>query len=259
MIFCCRLLTPTPITRGFGFGATQYGTKSLFRLSEVNAGLLQPVLDIENVFRTEQEIQDAIKKRKLQRKSVSVIKSLYGKAREAKEERDKIEQERDENTKRVQELVRSDKEQNMKVEEMKTMKEKGRQLREQLREAEAKFNQYNDELVDFVLSLPNTVDPSTPDDTAVLLSETQVPQGIKKWEFPEYTAVESPVGPGLLAEFPIGQSAWMDIHLREKAQGFLLKNGYVETGNAEYVKRVILQGAGIPHQNFLRIREVGKF
>jgi len=63
-------------------------------------------------------------------------------------------------------------------------------------------------------------------------------------------------GPGLLAEFPVGSTAWLDIDLRGRAQSHLLEGGFVETGNAEYVKRVILQGAGFDHSQFLRIREV---
>lgn len=230
-------------------------------MTETNAGQLQPVLDIENIFLNERHFQNSVSKRKLGRKAVSTTKELYAKALEAKQARDQIQQRRDENTNKVQELVRSasDKEKQVKTEEIKTLKENGRQLREQLRESEAKFNQFNDELVDYVLSLPNLLDSETPESEAVLLSETSVPEGVKKWEFPEYTAVESPVGPGLLAEFPIGKSAWLDVHLREKAQSHLLKGGFVETGNAEYVKRIILQGAGIDHTQFLRIREVIQF
>jgi hypothetical protein len=233
-----------------------YSTKSLFRLNETNAGQLQPVLDIENIFLKESQYQNSISKRNLDRSPVSTTKSLYAQALEAKQERDKIQQQRDANTTKVQELVRSGQEKQIKAEEMKTLKENGRNLREQLRESEAKFNQFNDELVDYVLSLPNLLDPETPESDALLLSETNVPDGVKKWEFPEYTAIESPVGPGLLSEFPIGKSAWLDVHLREKAQTHLLKGGFVETGNAEYVKRIILQGAGIDHSQFLRIREV---
>lgn len=233
-----------------------YSTESLFRLNETNSGLLQPVLDIENIFRNEILFQNSVSKRKLNRKRVSIVKELYSKALEAKQVRDQIQLQRDDTTNRVQELVRSEKDKEIKAEEMKTLKENGRKLREQLRESDAKFNQFNDELVDYVLSLPNLLDPETPEAEATLLSQTTVPEGVKKWEFPEYTAIESPVGPGLLAEFPIGQSAWLDVHLREKAQTHLLKGGFVETGNAEYVKRIILQGAGIDPSQFLRIREV---
>jgi hypothetical protein len=231
-------------------------TQSLYRLNETNAGQLQPVLDIENILKNKADFQNSVSKRKLDRKNISVINALYSKAHEAKKLRDQIQQQRDDNTNKVQELVRSEKEQQVKADEMTSLKEKGRALREQLRESEAKFNQLNDELVDYVLSLPNLLDPKTPDNDAVLLHETNVPDGVKKWTFPEYTAVESPVGPGLLSEFPVGQSAWLDVHLREKAQMHLLKGGFIETGNAEYVKRIILQGAGIDHTQFLRIREV---
>lgn len=59
-----------------------------------------------------------------------------------------------------------------------------------------------------------------------------------------------------MAEFPVGSTAWLDIDLRGRAQSHLLKAGFIETGNAEYVKRIILHGAGIDHSQFCRIREV---
>lgn len=230
-------------------------TKSLFHLTETNAGQVQPVLDLENIFQNEQEIQMSVSKRKLKRKPMSTVKALYATALEAKKVRDEVQKRRDDNTAKIQQLVRSG-EKEVQAEGIKTLKEAGRQLREEHRVAEARFNQYNDELVDYVLSLPNKVDPGTPEKEAVLLKEHSVPEGIQKWEFPQYVAVESPVGPGLLSEFPIGYSAWLDLQLREKAQRHLLKGGFVETGNTEYVKRVILQGIGIDPGQFLRIREV---
>lgn len=60
----------------------------------------------------------------------------------------------------------------------------------------------------------------------------------------------------MLAEFAVGKTAWMDIDLRGRAQAHLLKEGYIETGNADLVRRIVLQGAGIERSQFLRIREV---
>jgi len=228
----------------------------VFRLSETNAGTVQPVLDVKGVLKDSSLYQESIKKRKLTRENVEVLRSLYTQAIDLKQIKERAQKQRDENTEKCQVLVKSDKDKNTKSKEMRTLKERGRQLREELRDAEAQFNRVNDDLVDYILSLPNLLDDNTPIDETRLVKETDIPSGVTPWNFPPYTAIESPVGPGMLAEFPIGQTAWLDIHLREKAQAYLLKSGFSETGNAEFIKRVILQGAGIDPSQFVRIREV---
>jgi len=259
--------------------------ENIFRLNESNAGRVQPVLDIDYVIKHQAEIQDSILKRNVSATDVSKIILLFGEAQELKVQKEKAQREREENTLKCQELLRSTKDKSTKTDEMKILKDKGKLLRDEVRDAEAKFNEINDKLVDFVLSLPNIIDPVTPAKDAKLLSETPVPKGIAPWDYPEYTAVEAAagtksilclllcifnffvfvmhifyfifnIGPGLLAEFPIGRTAWLDIQLREKAQAHLLDGDFVETGNAGYVKRQILQGAGLDPSQFLRIREV---
>jgi len=235
-------------------GSRHYSTKNLFRLNESSASQLQPYLDIENVIRRQSILQDSVNKRQLTRGEVKEIEQLFQKAQQYKSQKEKVQQLREENTIKCQELIRKEINQVEKSQELVELKEKGRLLREEIRDAENKFNEVNDQLVDFILSLPNVLDKATPETEATLLNDV-TPTKNPPWENPIYTAIETQCGPGLLAEFPVGKAAWLDIDLRGMAQSHLLDGGYVETGNADYVKRIILQAAGMTHSNFLRIRE----
>ncbi|ODN01890.1 Serine--tRNA ligase [Orchesella cincta] len=231
----------------------QYSTQNLFRLTETSASQLQPYLDISNIIKIQEAIQDSINRRQLTRQQVKEVKTLFNQAQAYQRKKENALQLKEANTAKYQALNRSENKDEH-TEKLLELKEQGRCLRDEVRAAENKFNEVNDSLVDFVLSLPNVLDRETPATEAQLLKEV-APKVNLGYDDPEYTAVETQCGPGLLAEFPIGKTAWLDIDLRGKAQAHLLSGGFVETGNAEYVKRLILQGAGIDEKQFLRIRE----
>ncbi|CAL8114122.1 unnamed protein product [Orchesella dallaii] len=237
----------------YSSGLRQYSAQNLFRLTETSASQLQPYLDVNNIIKIQDVLQDSINKRQLTRKQVKEVKILFHKAQAYQRRKETAIQLKEENTTKYQALSRAENGKEVNKEKLLELKEQGRLLRDEVRAAEAKFNEVNDSLVDFVLSIPNILDKETPASEAQLLKEV-----VPKIEFeydPEYTAVETQCGPGLLAEFPIGKAAWLDIDLRGRAQAHLLNGGFVETGNAEYVKRLILQGAGMDESQFLRIRE----
>lgn len=118
---------------------------------------------------------------------------MYEKAQEYKIRKEAVQELREETTTRCQQLMRQESNSPEKNQEVKDLKEKGRILREKIREAENKFNEINDQLVDLVISMPNILDKETPVEVAKFLKEVTPPKH-KLWTHPEYTAVETQCG-----------------------------------------------------------------
>ncbi len=165
----------------------------MFRLTESGGSQLQPFLDVKNVIQNEELLQSSIEKRQLTRRQVKDVRELFDKAQEYRSLRDKVKQVRAENTEKCQALLKEETNKPEKSQELRDLKEKGRLLREEIREAENKFNEINDQLVDFILSLPNVLDKDTPTENATLLKEV-MPTKSPPWENPDYTAIETHCG-----------------------------------------------------------------
>jgi len=61
---------------------------------------------------------------------------------------------------------------------------------------------------------------------------------------------------GPCPDFAKGSGAWAELELAAKSQKYLLENGFRETGNVDFVRRILLEGTGLDPEQFLRIREV---
>jgi hypothetical protein len=61
---------------------------------------------------------------------------------------------------------------------------------------------------------------------------------------------------GPYSDFPYGNAVWLELELATKCQKYLLENGFCETGNVDFVKRILLEGSGLDPNQFLRVREV---
>jgi len=133
----------------------------------------------------EKDYMDSIEKRNLsQRMNVARIAELYQKAKYLKTKIRITEALRENNSQKVQAMLKSIKEDNVNTEEIKGLRETGKSLREDLRTASQNFNSVNDELVDLVLSLPNTLDPITPVNKSQMLREISPAPGKELWRQP---------------------------------------------------------------------------
>jgi len=98
--------------------------------------------------------------------------------------------------------------------EVRDLKEKGKQLRDELRAAIANFNSVNDKIIELVISLPNILDPKTPTENNTLLKKVPVPNEVNPWKTPpdlEWTTI-----PGMHRSNPHVQSFFFPhIHLRD--------------------------------------------
>ena len=63
-------------------------------------------------------------------------------------------------------------------------------------------------------------------------------------------------GIGPYPNFATGSGVWAELELAANCQKCLLQNGFRETGNVDFVKRILLEGTGMDPDQFLRIREV---
>jgi seryl-tRNA synthetase len=232
----------------------QMGTWALSRLSTVSAGRVQPVLDIEYVLKNLELYEDSIEKRKvLPRPAIRSLPKLYEEAVALRDARDRAQQIREEHSHEVAKLIRErkDKQTNPETNEL---KERGKILRDDLRAAITNFNKVNDAIIDLVISLPNILDPTTPESNNFLRT-VAVPEGVKAWSTPpdlEWTVIPG-VGPA--AEFPRSKASLLELELSGEAQSYLLKNKYTETGNVDFVESTLFDVSGMDPNQFIRIRE----
>lgn len=149
----------------------------------------------------EKEYMDSIEKRKLAAKmNVARIAELYEEAKKLKSEIRKAEKLREENSNKVQEMLKSIEEDKLKTGEIKGLRETGKNLREELRTTNLRFNAINDELVDLILSLPNTLHPMTPPEFSQLVREVSPPPEKAPWVKPRNLFWEKI--PGTSSHFP---------------------------------------------------------
>jgi len=233
-----------------------YGTWALSPFAHVNAGRIQPVLQVDKVISMEKEYVESIERRQLSQKlNVTRIAELYEAAKDLKVQIRRAEALKDENSSKVQTMLKLLKEDTVNTADIKSLRETGKTIREELRTASAKFNNVNDELVELILSLPNTLDPMTPIDTVEKLREVVPTAGVKHWTKPAHLHWEKVPRVGPYPEFVKGSGVWAELELAAKSQQYLLENGFCETGNADFVRRILLEGTGLDPDQFLRIRE----
>ena len=56
--------------------------------------------------------------------------------------------------------------------------------------------------------------------------------------------------------FLLGPGAMLELEIATICQKFLLAQGFTETGNVDFVKRILLDGTGLDPKQFLKVREV---
>jgi len=233
-----------------------YGTWALSRFAHLNAGRVQPVLEVDKVIARQAEYLKSFELRKLKIKpEIEKVAELYEAAKKFKDERKQAEIERDQNSVKVQTLLKSLHDDDLNTDEIKTLRENGKRLREELRRCVGKFNHVNDELVDLILSLPNRLDPSTPETDYEVLRSICPPEGVTHWKRPANLNWDRIPGTGPYDEFAAGNAVWVELELAAKCQQFLLEQEFAETGNVDFVKRILLEGSGMDPGQFLRVRE----
>ncbi len=133
----------------------------------------------------EAEFEVSIEKRQLEDKpDVKKVANLFALAKQLKEERRGAEKRKEENSVKVQALLKSLKNNTINTADIKKLRESGKVLRDELRRITQRYNEVNDELVDLILSLPNLLDPITPEDQAEVLREVLPPPGVEHWKYP---------------------------------------------------------------------------
>jgi len=235
-----------------------YGTWALSGFNLSNAARIQPVLDVEKIIANEQMYIDTIEKRKMAVKpNAKDVAVLFAEAKALNEKRLDVEKRKNENTAKVQEAVKILKAKKIASEEVKEMRLKGRELREEFRVTTNKFNAVNDKLVSLVLSLPNLLDPITPEKECEVLRDMSPPDGVQPWKFPTepFWRIARPGSLGPQEQFAYGGAAWLELDLAASCQQSLLNEGFLETGNVDFVRRILLEGACLDPNQFLRIRE----
>lgn len=80
--------------------------------------------------------------------------------------------------------------------------------------------------------------------------------GIKEIAIIHFNFVFFQLGSGPYAEYTIGPAAILELDLAAKCQKILLSDGFSETGNVDFVKRILLDGTGLDPTQFLEVREV---
>jgi len=148
-------------------------------------GRVQPVLEVDKVISMANDYVESIEKRKIPQKfNVARIAELYESAKNLKAQIRHAEKMKEENSNKVQLMLKSLKEDTVNTAEIKELRETGKNLREELRTSNLKFNNVNDELIELILSLPNILDPMTPFDKAERLRGVSPTPGVKHWTKP---------------------------------------------------------------------------
>lgn len=115
---------------------------------------------------------------------LSILPGLYNEAKNLKVKKEEAERARAENAAKVQELLKSVDKTTANA-QAKKFRDKGKELREDLRKITNEFNAINDNLVNLVLSVPNQLDSMTPLNKYEILRDFDVKEGVEKFKLPD--------------------------------------------------------------------------
>ena len=107
---------------------------------------------------------------------------LFQKAKDLKLEMDRIIKAKDENAAEVKEMLQKTTSDNAFSAEIQALREKGRDLRDEVRKATMKFQEANDAVVEMILAIPNQLDPATPLEDYRQLRDIPAKEGVERFK-----------------------------------------------------------------------------
>lgn len=208
------------------------------------ASILIPHLDYEERFQGIEKLKRNVTLRKLEL-DVDKIYQLWEKLRSVEQKKVNMEQKRIEISSTTKYLKK-----NNNLEELEKLKIQGRSLRNDIKKITTDFWEIQEKAVGQFLSLPNDLDPDTPEiEEKVLYEFGNVPQA--------HTDCHTVIGNrlGLVRYFCpdcyylTGIAAIYELKLLQHFADSLHKAEFGETRNSDFVRSIVMEGCGMKHSS----------